>query len=93
MANIDREPWSVRESDFPARGSLGARLTFLLRYAILAPSARNTQPWRFTIAGSRINLHADLARWTTCSADSFLFLQRCGAGRERVQVEIGRAHV
>ncbi|MFZ1909948.1 MAG: hypothetical protein WAU52_12775 [Burkholderiales bacterium] len=63
MANIDRKPWSVRASDFPARGSLDARLTFLLRYAILAPSARNAQPWRFRIAGGRINLHADLARW------------------------------
>ena len=63
MAEIAPDAWSVRESDFPARGSLDARLTFLLRYAILAPSARNAQPWRLAIAGRRVSLHADLERW------------------------------
>jgi nitroreductase len=63
MPDIDRNPWSVRDSDFPAKGALEARLTFLLRYAILAPSARNSQPWRFRIVGRRISLHADLSRW------------------------------
>ena len=60
---MDREPWSVRESDYPAKGSIGERIAFLLRYAILAPSARNAQPWSFRIAGRRISLHADRARW------------------------------
>ncbi|HUJ87126.1 MAG TPA: hypothetical protein VLX30_09780 [Burkholderiales bacterium] len=63
MPDADTDPWSVRASDFPARGSLDARLTFLLRYAILAPSARNAQPWRFRVVGNRVNLHADLDRW------------------------------
>ncbi len=55
-------PWSVREADFPARGSLAERLRFLVRYAVLAPSPRNTQPWSFAIEGQRVDLRADLSR-------------------------------
>jgi hypothetical protein len=36
------------------------QLRFLLRYAILAPSTRNTQPWRFTVTGNVVELYADL---------------------------------
>jgi len=32
--------------------------------AVLAASAHNSQPWRFTVADDRIDLHADLARST-----------------------------
>jgi nitroreductase len=39
-----------------------AQIGFLLRYAILAPSVRNTQPWAFSIQGSRVHLIADLRK-------------------------------
>jgi nitroreductase len=39
------------------------RLRFLLRYAILAPSSHNTQPWRFRIRNSTVDLFADKTRW------------------------------
>jgi hypothetical protein len=56
-------PWAISESDFPASRSLADRLRFLSRYAILAPSSHNTQPWRFRIADDRIELFMDEGRW------------------------------
>jgi nitroreductase len=54
--------WDINESDYPESGSPGARLRFLLRYAILAPSSHNTQPWMFDIQDNTIDVYADLSR-------------------------------
>ncbi len=61
------DPWALREADYPAHGSGFEKLTFLLRYAILAPSNRNTQPWNFTVGRDQISLHSDLSRWQRVS--------------------------
>lgn len=57
------EAWELCASDFPGDGSSRDRLTFLLRYALLAPSTHNTQPWRFTVGPDRILLFRDRSRW------------------------------
>ncbi|MDD1757450.1 MAG: hypothetical protein LUQ22_01785 [Methanotrichaceae archaeon] len=57
------EAWDIKESDFPANGSSEEKLTFLLRYAILAPSSHNTQSWRFKVNDSEIKVFADKNRW------------------------------
>jgi hypothetical protein len=62
MTGINYEAWDVKESDYPADGPIEERLKFLLRYAILAPSGPNTQPWKFAIHGSSISVFADLTR-------------------------------
>jgi nitroreductase len=54
--------WKISPQDFPRSDSIERQLRFLVGYAILAPSARNTQPWRFTVAGNTIQLFADLER-------------------------------
>lgn len=56
-------PWRLAPHDFPHRGSERDQLSFLLRYAILAPSSHNTQPWQFRMAGSELLLYADPERW------------------------------
>jgi hypothetical protein len=56
------DPWGVREEDFPARAALADRLRFLVRYALLAPSFRNMQPWRFQVDDSRVSVYADVSR-------------------------------
>jgi nitroreductase len=61
--DIAPSPWQVREADYPLSDSDGARARFLVNYALLAPSTRNTQPWRFTVSGNRIDVSADLSRW------------------------------
>ena len=50
------------ESQFPAQGSFGDRCLFLLRYAILAPSTRNSQPWKFALHENGIDVYADYGR-------------------------------
>lgn len=56
--------WSVSESDFPKKATdMADKMSFLLRYAILAPSGHNTQPWLFKIVGNdMIELYADRSR-------------------------------
>lgn len=54
--------WAVSASDFPRGGGAGAQLAFLVRYAILAPSGHNTQPWRFRVEGETLMLLADRSR-------------------------------
>jgi hypothetical protein len=54
--------WRVQESAYPAQGGAEERLRFLLRYAVLAPSGHNTQPWRFRVADGRVWLYADRSR-------------------------------
>jgi iron-sulfur cluster repair protein YtfE (RIC family) len=48
--------------EFPFGGSNLARLVFLLRYAVLAPSSHNTQPWRVRIDDEALLLYADRTR-------------------------------
>ena len=56
------DPWSIGPENFPRTGSAGDRLHFLLRYATLAPSTRNTQPWQFRVGDDSIEIRIDLAR-------------------------------
>ena len=62
MTAKNYEAWEVRESDYPGKGTVEEQLTFLLRYAILAPSGPNSQPWKFAIRGNVISVFADLER-------------------------------
>ncbi len=39
------------------------RLRLLLKYAIMAPSFRNTQPWKFRVTQDEIWVYADTQRW------------------------------
>ena len=67
MAKPPEDPWSLRESDYPTRGSREEQLRFLLRYAILAPSNRNTQPWHFSVSRDQVTIHSDSSRWQQVS--------------------------
>ncbi len=54
--------WNVNPSDFPAAGTTAEKARFVVRYAILAPSSHNTQPWRFVIIGNELLVCADRTR-------------------------------
>jgi hypothetical protein len=56
-------PWQIKEHDFPREGAPTEKLQFLLRYAILAPSSHNTQPWKFSVGEDEIKVFVDRTRW------------------------------
>ena len=60
--NAPLDTWNVSADDFPVDGTSEEKLWFLVRYAILAPSTHNTQPWRFRIHGNVVELYADFTR-------------------------------
>jgi hypothetical protein len=53
-----RRIWGATEGDFPANGSPRQKLEFALRYAALAPTASNWQPWYFRLADGHVELMA-----------------------------------
>lgn len=60
--SMSTEVWQTSEQVFPAASPIEAQLRFLLRYAILAPSPQNSQPWAFAVRENQIHLLADRAR-------------------------------
>jgi nitroreductase len=55
--------WDLSPDQFPRAGSEADRLRFLVRYAVLAPSTRNTQPWQFRVGDELVEVFLDLSRW------------------------------
>jgi hypothetical protein len=53
------QPWTVDPGEFPAGDDGAQKLKFLLRYAVLAPSGHNTQPWLFALGADVVELYAD----------------------------------
>ena len=56
------EAWNISSEELPVQGSAEERWKFFLRYAILAPSLRNSQPWKFFLHGNVLELYADRIR-------------------------------
>jgi len=66
-APFPTDPWALREADFQVLRSRDEKLKFIVRYGVLAPSNRNSQPWRFTLGADQITLHAEFSRWQRIS--------------------------
>jgi len=69
MTMTSTDPWQVDDGQFPSDGSPTERLRFLVRYAVLAPSSHNTQPWKFRISADRLDLFMDQERWLKVADD------------------------
>lgn len=69
MVHPEMTPWHINEFDFPASGSLREKLRFLVGYSVLAPSPRNTQPWKFAVSDAHIRLYVDRRRWQRIADD------------------------
>lgn len=55
-------PWTVDAAEFPTAGTMAEIIEFCLRYAILAPSSHNSQPWWFAVDGSSVVIGLDPSR-------------------------------
>jgi len=53
---------SVPHPSFPRQAPVDEQLTFLLGYAVMAPSGHNTQPWQFSVHDASVWLYVDPAR-------------------------------
>ncbi|WP_243663734.1 nitroreductase family protein [Rhodothermus marinus] len=81
------DPWQVAEHDFPRYATPEAQLRFLLNYAVLAPSVHNTQPWRFRVVGSEVELYADRTRaLAVADPEDRQLIMSCGAALFHLQV-------
>ncbi|MHB1308240.1 MAG: Acg family FMN-binding oxidoreductase [Limisphaerales bacterium] len=60
--NPHLQPWAVSADDYPGDSFTSDQLSFLLGYAVLAPSNHNTQPWLFRVNVSNVELFADRRR-------------------------------
>lgn len=98
MLNRKQDIWTIDENQFPAHGSAAAQWRFLLQYAVLAPSTRNTQPWIFRLNDDALELYADRSREVPAfdprgrelvmSCGAALFLLRVAAERFGCPVKI-----
>jgi len=80
-------PWRIRASDFPAQAGVREQLRFLLRYAILAPSSNNSQPWQFAIRGDCIRILLDERFWLrVCDPDRREMYLNAGCALENLLV-------
>ncbi|MGH9248508.1 MAG: Acg family FMN-binding oxidoreductase, partial [Acidimicrobiales bacterium] len=81
MAVADRhQSWMVDDADFPAAGDTEDLLRFALRYAVLAPSSHNSQPWLFRVDGKAVEVYADRSRrLPVVDPDDRELVMSCGA--------------
>lgn len=83
--------WTVSALDLPDFGTAGEKLKFLLRYAILAPSTHNTQPWLFHIRGDEVELYADRTRVLhTMDPEDRQLIMSCGGALFHLRVAMQR---
>lgn len=59
---INYQAWEIKEEDFPQEANLDEQVKFLLGYAILAPSAHNSQPWAFKVSEKGAFFYLDRKR-------------------------------
>lgn len=102
-ASLSHDAWAVAPGDFPDDGSEEEQARFLLRFAILAPSSHNSQPWRFRIDGDRVEIDADSSRWLRvadadqrelylsvgCALENLLLAAQCFGYEPRLEVPDG----
>jgi hypothetical protein len=81
--------WDVDPSGFPTSGTAIDKARFAVRYAILAPSSHNTQPWRFIINGDELLVCADRTR-SLANIDPFdrELIISCGAALLNLRVAL-----
>jgi hypothetical protein len=81
--------WSVDAKSFPTTGTISDKARFTVRYAILAPSSHNTQPWRFMMSTSELVVCADRTR-SLPSIDPFdrELIISCGAALFNLRVAL-----
>ncbi len=56
------QAWQIDVEDFFALTSQRERIAFLVKFAVLAPSSHNSQPWHFEVSDAAITVRPESAR-------------------------------
>lgn len=62
MADVLLDPYVAALDEFPLTGTPEQKLLAAVRYAVLAPSSHNTQPWLFRVGPGGLEVFADRSR-------------------------------
>jgi len=62
MNDTSLDPWAEAIDEYPLTGTPEEKFRAALRFAILAPSGHNSQPWLFRVVGNALELLADRSR-------------------------------
>jgi nitroreductase len=85
------DPWLVDARDYPFGAPLEDQLRFLVRFAILAPSTHNSQPWRFRVTDDAVEVWADPGRaLPRIDPTRRQLLMSCGAALFHLRIGIRR---
>lgn len=75
-----RDSWVIDPDIFPVGADPQKKVKFLLRYAVLAPSLYNVQPWLFRVEGPQVSLYANrLLSLVATDPDDRALMLSCGA--------------
>lgn len=56
------QAWNLDIENFYKFETLDQKIRFLIKFAVLAPSSHNTQPWRFSVLNNQISIYLENAR-------------------------------
>src|SRR5215207_10430276 len=89
-----RQLWLVDDANFPAAESTAELLRFALRYAVLAPSSHNSQPWLFHTGGNAVEIYADRRRrLPVVDPDDRELVMSCGAALYNLRLALSHFRV
>jgi hypothetical protein len=89
MADILLEPYIEAIAEFPLTGTPTEQLRAALKYAVLAPSSHNTQPWLFRVSGNEVALYADRSRGLpVVDPDDRELVISCGAALFQLRIAL-----
>ena len=60
--NNNYQAWAIDYRDFDNQATQADKLKFLIKFAILAPSNHNSQPWKFQVSDQEITIMPDFDR-------------------------------
>jgi hypothetical protein len=88
---VDRllDPYVAAIDEFPLTGTPARQLRAVIKYAVLAPSSHNTQPWLFRVSGDAIALYADRSRGLpVVDPDDRELVISCGAALFQLRIAL-----